>query len=67
MVRAATLLAAAERMVDEQNAGWPPDAAPLFEVSTTAARAALDAETFDARWARGLTMTWRQAVEYASE
>jgi tetratricopeptide (TPR) repeat protein len=67
MVRGAILLAAAARMVDEQGAGWPPDEAPVFEASTTAARAALDEETFDTNWSRGATMTWREAAEYALE
>lgn len=30
MSRAAQLLGVAERMVEEQGAGWPPDEEPLF-------------------------------------
>jgi non-specific serine/threonine protein kinase len=63
--RAAQLLGAATRMMDEQGAAWPPDEAPLFAQTREAASQALGSFEFNAAWARGRAMPSREAVAYA--
>ena len=63
--RAAQMLGAAARMVDEQEAAWPPDEAPLFEQSRQAAGQALGPEEFATTWSAGRAMDLPAAVAYA--
>jgi tetratricopeptide (TPR) repeat protein len=65
MERAVTLLASAARLVEDQGASWPPDEAPVFEASSATARRALGEDAFEAGWARGKGMPWRDAANYA--
>ncbi len=63
--RAATLLSAADRMVTEQGAAWPPDEGPHFEHSRAAAAQALDPAAFERAWSAGQAFAVDQAVSYA--
>jgi tetratricopeptide (TPR) repeat protein len=63
--RAATLLSAADRMVTEQGAAWPPDEGPHFEHSRAAAAQALDPAAFERAWSAGRAFAVDQAVSYA--
>jgi tetratricopeptide (TPR) repeat protein len=65
--RAATLLGAAARMVDDQGAEWPPDELPVFQASRGAASAALGAADFELAWACGAAMSVNEASRFASE
>ncbi len=63
--RAATLLSAADRMVTEQGAAWPPDEGPHFEHSRAAAAQALDPAAFQQVWSTGRLLSVDEAVSYA--
>ena len=63
--RAATLLAMAAGMVEEQRTEWPPDEAPVFAASRASARSALGDDAFDVCHKRGSEMSWRDATAYA--
>jgi tetratricopeptide (TPR) repeat protein len=63
--RAATLLSAADRMVTEQGAAWPPDEGPHFEHSRAAAVQALDPTVFERAWSAGRAFALDQGVSYA--
>lgn len=63
--RAATLLAAAEHMVEEQGAGWPPDEGPVFEETRRTCLQALGEAVFQKAWSSGAAMSWQQAAATA--
>ena len=63
--RAAVLLGAAARMVDEQGAGWPPDEAPVFYASVEAARSALGEAAYEACRVRGSEMATHEVLAFA--
>jgi hypothetical protein len=63
--RAATLLSAADRMVTEQGAAWPPDEGPHFEQSRAAAAEALGPAAFQQVWSAGRLLSVDEAVRYA--
>jgi tetratricopeptide (TPR) repeat protein len=65
--RAATLLGAAERMVEDQGAEWPPDELPVFQASRDAAAAALAAADVERAWSRGAAMSVDELVRLASD
>lgn len=65
--RAATLLGAAERMVENQGAEWPPDELPVFQASRDAAAAALAAVDFERAWSRGAAMSVDELIRLASD
>jgi tetratricopeptide (TPR) repeat protein len=65
--RAATLLAVASRLVEEQGASWPPDEAPRFERSRTAAVKALGLEAFERAWASGQSLALDAALTLATK
>ncbi len=66
-VRAATLLGAAARMVEDQGAEWPPDELPVFQASKGAATAALAAAHFEQAWSRGARMSVPEITRFAVE
>jgi hypothetical protein len=63
---AATLLGAAERMVEDQGAEWPPDELPVLQASRDAASAALAAADFERAWSRGAAMSVDELIRLAS-
>jgi hypothetical protein len=63
--RAATLLGAAEAMVERQGNAWPPDEAPHFEHSRAAVTAAMDRQRLQQAWSGGRNMPPADAVRYA--
>ena len=63
---AATLLGAAERMVEDQGAEWPPDELPVLQASRDAASAALAASDFERAWSRGAAMSVDELIRLAS-
>ncbi len=62
--RAARLLGAATNLIVPLMC-WPPAPRAEYERVVTAARAQLDAATWDAAWTEGLAMTLEQALAYA--
>lgn len=67
MHRAATLLAVAARMVEEQGAGWPPDEHPIFEQTRRMSADALGEADFTRAWTVGAAMAWQEAVSLARQ
>lgn len=65
MSRAAQLLGVAERMVEEQGAGWPPDEEPIFEDTRRTAAEALGDAGFARARAAGAAMSWQDAAALA--
>lgn len=65
--RAATLLGAAERMVEDQGAEWPPDELPVFQAGRDAAAAALAGAEFQRAWSRGAAMSLDELIRLASD
>ena len=63
--RAATLLGAAEAMVERQGNAWPPDEAPHFEHSRAAVTAAMDRQRLQQAWSGGRNMPPADTVRYA--
>jgi tetratricopeptide (TPR) repeat protein len=64
--RASTLLAVASRLVEEQGASWPPDEAPRFERSRSAAAKALGPGAFERAWASGRSLALDAALTVAT-
>jgi tetratricopeptide (TPR) repeat protein len=64
--RAATLLAVAARLVEEQGASWPPDEAPRFERSRSAAARALGPGAFERAWVSGRSLALEAALTLAT-
>jgi tetratricopeptide (TPR) repeat protein len=62
---AATLLAAASLMMQEQGAAWPPDEAARFERCRAAAAKALGAEGFESAWASAMSLSVDASVTLA--
>ncbi|MBV8528140.1 MAG: tetratricopeptide repeat protein [Candidatus Dormibacteraeota bacterium] len=62
MARAAALLGLAERMVEEQGAGWPPDEAPVFERTRRMSADALGEDGFARAWTAGAAMSWQEVA-----
>ena len=65
MARAATLLAVAARMVEEQGAGWPPDEAPVFEQTRLACVQSLGEDVFQRASSAGAALSWQEAADLA--
>ena len=63
--RAATLVGAAEAIMDAQQMAWPPDERPHYERMLAALPEAMGAGEFDRARAAGRSMTSSEAVEFA--
>lgn len=63
--RAAVLLAVADRLMGQQGTAWPPDEAPHFEHSKTAAAEALSPAVYERLWAQGQQMSAHEAIALA--
>jgi tetratricopeptide (TPR) repeat protein len=63
--RAATLLGAAEAMVEAQGAAWPPDERPHYESAVAAIEASPHAEEIEEARTRGRALSSEAAVAYA--
>jgi len=63
--RAATLLGAAEAIMERQGASWPPDERPHFEATRDGLVESMQDEAFASNWAAGGRMTPDEAVNYA--
>lgn len=64
-VRAATLVGAAEAMMDAQHMAWPPDERPHYERLLAQLPAAMGSDEFDRARSRGRSMTAGEVVRYA--
>ena len=64
-VRAATLLGAAEAMMESQHMEWPPDERPHYERMLTDLPEAMGVEAFERARSAGQSMTPAEAVEMA--
>jgi tetratricopeptide (TPR) repeat protein len=62
--RAATLIGAAEAMIEAQGAAWPPDERVHYE-RTVATLTQMDAEAFERARAAGRSMGSREAIDFA--
>ncbi len=60
--QAAALLGAAERMVEDQGAAWPPDELPVLQASSAAASAGLGATAFERAWSHGASMSLEEII-----
>lgn len=65
--RAATLLGAAEAIMEAQHMAWPPDERPHYERLLTELPGAIGSDAFAAARARGRSMTADEAVRFALE
>jgi tetratricopeptide (TPR) repeat protein len=63
--RAATLVGAAEAIMEAQNMAWPPDERPHYERMLADLPAAMGSEGFDRARGRGRSMSASEAVEFA--
>ncbi len=63
--RAATLVGAAESIMEAQHMAWPPDERPHYERMLTALPQAMGADAFERTRAAGRAMSGSDAVEYA--
>jgi non-specific serine/threonine protein kinase len=63
--RAATLVGAAEAMMEAQHLAWPPDERPHYEHLLATLPEALGAEGFDQARSRGRSMSASEAVTFA--
>jgi tetratricopeptide (TPR) repeat protein len=63
--RAATLIGAAEAMVEAQGAAWPPDERVHYEATVAAVGAAMGSETFERARSAGRSMSSAEAIDYA--
>jgi tetratricopeptide (TPR) repeat protein len=63
--RAATLLGAAEAMVEHQGAGWPPDEGPHYERTKARLVEEMKSDDFARFWEIGRGLTLTDAVRYA--
>jgi hypothetical protein len=63
--RAVKLLSAADRLVTEQGAEWPPDEGPIFEQSRARAAEALSRDAFERAWSTGRGQSVPEAVSYS--
>jgi tetratricopeptide (TPR) repeat protein len=63
--RAATLLGAAEAMMEAQGAAWPPDERPHYERTVATLTEAMGSAEFDRARAVGSSMASREAVDFA--
>ena len=62
---AATLIGAAETMMREEGAAWPPDERPHYERTVAALKDAIGADEFARIRARGAALSTREAVKHA--
>jgi tetratricopeptide (TPR) repeat protein len=62
---AATLVGAAETMMRDEGADWPPDERPHYERTVAVLRDALGPEGFEETRSRGAALSTREAVDYA--
>jgi non-specific serine/threonine protein kinase len=63
--RAATLVGAAESIMEARHMAWPPDERPHYERMLAVLPEAMGSAEFDRVRARGHSMTAREAVEIA--
>jgi tetratricopeptide (TPR) repeat protein len=63
--RAATLVGAAEAIMEAQNMAWPPDERPHYERMLADLPAAMGSDGFDRARGRGRSMSADEAVEFA--
>lgn len=63
--RAATLVGAAEAMMEAQGAAWPPDERPHYEQSVAILTEAMSSAAFERVRAAGHSLTSREAVDFA--
>ena len=63
--RAATLLGAAEALVEAQGAAWPPDERPHYEQSVATLTEAMGAAEYERVRAAGRSLSSHEAVDYA--
>jgi hypothetical protein len=63
--RAATLVGAAEAIMDAQHMAWPPDERPHYERMLVVLPEAMGSAEFDRASAAGRAMTSSQAVDFA--
>ena len=63
--RAATLVGAAEAIMEAQNMAWPPDERPHYERMLADLPTAMGPDAFDRARARGRSMSTSEAVEFA--
>jgi tetratricopeptide (TPR) repeat protein len=64
-VRAATLVGAAESLMESQHMAWPPDERPHYERMLTALPEAMGAGEFERARAAGRSMASKEAVDFA--
>ena len=65
--RAATMIGAAEAMVETQGAAWPPDERVHYEQTVNTLSEAMSPSDFARARARGRSMTAAEAVAFALE
>jgi len=63
--RAATLIGAAEAMLETQGAAWPPDERPHYERTVTLLGEAMGPPAFERARAAGRSMSSRETVDFA--
>lgn len=63
--RAVRLLSAANKLVAEQGAEWPPDEGPIFQQSRAKAAEALSRNAFERAWSTGHGQSVAEAVNSA--
>jgi tetratricopeptide (TPR) repeat protein len=63
--RAATLIGAADGLLEAQGAGWPPDELVQFERTVAILAGAMGSSAFERARASGRSMSSRQAVDFA--
>jgi tetratricopeptide (TPR) repeat protein len=63
--RAATLVGAADAMMEAEKASWPPDERPHYEWMVTTLKRAMSATAFEQARATGHAMTISEAVDFA--
>lgn len=63
--RAGTLIGAAETMMENQGAAWPPDERPHYERTVAALKTALGDVAFERARVAGRSMSTPAAVEFA--
>jgi hypothetical protein len=63
--RAATLVGAAEAIMEAQQMAWPPDERPHYERLLATLPEALGAEAFEQARSRGQAMAANEAVDFA--
>lgn len=63
--RAATLIGAAEAMMEAQGAAWPPDERPHYERTVATLTDKMGSDIFERKRAMGCSMVTREAINFA--